>query len=788
MRLFTSSALALISLGLAGPAFAQDVAAEGAAASGEIIVTGTRDQNRTQFTSLAPVDVLSEEAIRASASSELVDTLAQIVPSFNVQRLPAADGLVFVRPASLRNLSPDQTLVLINGRRLHRSALLGSRGSQAPDLAHIPSYAIERIEVLRDGASAQYGSDAIAGVINIILNDSIAPEAFAQAAQYYEGDGTDYQVGARFGAALGDGFVSISAEWASQEETSRTRQRPDAIAFQAANPSLTVPNPVQRWGQPELDTLKFSLNAAIPVEGTPWEVYAFGTLGFSEGLSDFNWRNPANTGSAFNTSSAFPGFNLRSIYPTGFTPRFGSEAYDVQVVGGARGEADAWSWDLSASIGRNNLEFTLDETINASLGPASPTRFVLGTLAQREVNLNADFVYRWMPSALAEPVNVAFGVERRVETYLIDAGDPASFAVGPGAATGLAPNANGFPGFSTIQAGEWDQTSYAGYIDVEAPVTSWLTLGGAIRYEEFSEFGETVDGKVSGRVEFSPNFAVRATWSTGFRAPTPGQLNATSTTQGLDTVTLQIFNRGRLSPSDPIAIALGARPLEAEESETASFGVVFAHGGFTATIDAYQIDVTNRFSESSAFAVPSSQPNPLRFTSVSYFTNDFDTQTRGIDVVGSWAGSAFGGDLRLTAAYNYNETEVTGGATGVALSTTQRRVFEEGRPQHNATASATYAIGAWEFLGRARYYGEWTDVSGNATGDIFQTFGAISLFDAAVTYNISEQVSMRVGAENVFDEYPDEATNQAVRGLIYSRNAPYDTDGGRYYVRLTAGF
>ncbi len=788
MRFFTSSALALIGLGVAVPAFAQDSEGRSAEASVEIIVTGTRDQTRTQFTSLSPVDVLNEEDIRASVSSELMDSLAQIVPSFNVQRLPLADGLVFVRPATLRNLSPDQTLVLVNGRRLHRSALLGSRGAQAPDLAHIPSYAIERIEVLRDGASAQYGSDAIAGVINIILNDSVESEAFAQGAQYYEGDGAEYTVGVRLGAPLGAGFVTGSAEWAQQDATSRTRQRPDAITFQAANPSLDVPNPVQRWGQPELETLKFSLNAAMPIAGAPWEVYGFGTASFSEGLSDFNWRNPANTGSAFNPSSAFPGFDLRTIYPTGFTPRFGAEAYDVQAVGGARGEAGAWAWDLSASFGRNNLEFTLDESINASLGPASPTSFFLGTLAQREVNLNADFVYRWTTSALAEPINVAFGLERRVETFSIDQGDDASFAVGPGAATGLAPNSNGFPGFSDIQSGEWDQTSHAGYLDLETKLAPWLTLGGAIRYEDFSEFGETLDGKVSGRVEFSPDLALRASWSTGFRAPTPGQLNSTSTTQGLDTVTLQIFNRGRLSPSDPIAVALGAKPLDAEESETASAGLVFAHGAFTATIDAYQIDVTGRFSESAAFAVPSTLPNPLHFTSVSYFTNDFDTQTRGVDVVGNWTFGAFGGDLNLMAAYNYNETEVTGGATGVALSTTQRTVFEEGRPQHNATVSATYTIGAWEFLGRARYYGEWTDVSGNATGDIFQTFGAIALFDAAVTYDVTEQVSVRVGAENLFDEYPDEATNQANRGLIYSRNAPYDTDGGRYYVRLTAGF
>lgn len=787
MRLLANTAMALVALGAGVPVLAQPTASDETPV--EVIVTGTRDAARTQFTSLSPVDVLSAEDIDNAVSSELVDALAQVVPSFNVQRLPLADGQIFVRPATLRNLSPDQTLVLINGRRLHRSALLGSRGSQAPDLALVPSAAIKRIEVLRDGASAQYGSDAIAGVVNIILDDSTSESLFAQAAQYYEGDGTEYQIGVRGGVDIGTaGFIAASAEWTTADPTSRTRQRPDAIAFQAANPTLRVPNPVQRWGQPDLETVKLSVNAVLPGTSAEWEVYGFGTLGFSEGLSDFNWRNPSNTGSAFNPSSAFPGFSLLTIYPTGFTPRLGSEAYDVQTVVGVRHDGDSFSWDLSTSLARNNLEFNLSETINASLGPASPTAFYLGQLAQREFNLNADFVYRWDSAVLAEPLNVAFGAERRQETYEISDGDPASYAVGAGAATGLAPNANGFPGFSNTQAGSWDQTSYAAYLDVEAPLASWLVVGGALRFEDFSEFGDTLNGKLSARFELSENLALRGSWSTGFRAPTPGQLNATNTSQGLDTITLQVFTRGRLSPNDPIALALGAKPLEPEESETFSAGLALRGGGFTVTVDGYQIDVTDRFSESAARAVPASLPNPLRFTSVSYFTNDFDTTTRGVDLTANWTGELGVGVLDLSGAYNYNETEVTGGATGVALSVTQRRVFEEGRPQHNGTASASYSFGSWELVTRARYYGSWTDVTGNATGDIFQSFGSIILVDAAVDFAVTPKVSVRLGAENLFDAYPDEATFQANRGLIYSRNAPYDTDGGRYYLRLNAQF
>jgi iron complex outermembrane recepter protein len=791
MKLIQASILALLSGAAGAPALAQTAPTTPTTASAqdEIIVTGTREATRTAFETLAPVDVLSSAAIDASASNEVGDALAQVVPSFNVQRLPLADGQVFVRPATLRNLSPDQTLVLLNGRRLHRSALLGARGAQAPDLAQIPEYAIERIEVLRDGASAQYGSDAIAGVVNIILKDDTGFGAFTQYSEYYAGDGESLRLGGRAGFDLGEeGFLFTSLEYTDSDVTSRTRQRPDAIAFQAANPTLVVPNPVQRWGQPELEALRFAFNAEYSLSAAI-DAYAYGTYGQGEGVSDFNWRNPSNTGSAFNPSTAFPGFNLRTIYPTGFTPIFGQEDEDYHLVGGAKGAlGDGLTWDLSVSYGSNEIDYRLINSINASLGPASPTSFKPGTLEQREFNLNADFVYRWN-AGLSAPVNVAFGAERRVETYEVTAGDPASYAVGPGAATGLAPNSNGFPGFSPLQAGEFDQTSYAVYLDLEAPLTARWTVGGALRFEDFSEFGDTTDFKLSSRYAFTDNTALRASYSTGFRAPTPGQIFSTNTTQGLDTVTLQIFNTGRLSPNDPLAVSLGAKPLNAEESETLSAGFVWRTGfGLSGSIDAYQIDIDDRFSQSATLAVPTGTPNPNRFTGVSFFVNAFDTQTTGVDLVLNYKAEVGPGDLSATFAYNHNETEVRGGTTGVVTSAQQRRVFEEGRPQDNATASVTYGLGQFEFLARGRYYGKWTDSTGNTTGLIFQEFGSITLVDAAVTWRFKEGLSVRVGAENLFDEFPDEAIFQANRGLIYSRNAPYDTDGGQYYIRFDAAF
>ena len=794
MKLTATSALAALAFACA-PAAAQtvtaasDAAADAGADENIVVVTGTRERSRTQFDTLAPVDVLSAESVRSSVSGDLSDTIAQLLPSFNVQRLPAADGLAFVRPATLRGLSPDQTLVLLNGKRYHRSALLGTRGAQAPDLASIPSLAIKRIEVLRDGASAQYGSDAIAGVINIILEDKPGMEAFGQFSQYFEGDGNEYQGGVRGGAALGTrGSIVFTGQYDKAEATSRTRQRPDAILFQAANPTIKVPNPVQRWGQPDDERIRGSVDARYEVaDGAT--LYTFLTAQSGEGVTDFNWRNPAGTANVYNPSSAFPGFSFRTIYPAGFTPRFGTKYNDFQTNTGVRGElSDAFSYDLSVGFGRSRIDYNMRESLNASMGPLSPTSFYIGRLEQREFNINADFVYR-LPVGGAEPLNIAFGAERRRETYKVGAGDPASYAIGPGAATGLAPSSNGFPGFSTAAAGSWDQTSYAGYVDLEWRPVEMLTLGAAGRYEDFSAFGDTFNYKLAARIEPVQGVAARATWSTGFRAPTPGQLNSIQTTQGLDTVTLQIFNQGRLSPSDPLAVALGAKPLTPETSKTLTAGLTFQTGiGFSGSIDLYQIHVDDRFSQSRTFAVPTSFPNPQRFTSVSYFTNDFDTRTRGVDVVLNYARTFGPGRATATLAYNYNNTKVRSGTTAAIPNETQRRVFEERLPQDNGTASLGYEVDGFSVLLRGRYYGAWTDVTGNATGELFQRFGGIALFDVAVAYRFDEHFTLRAGAENVFNTYPDEATNQAVRGLIYSRNAPYDTDGGQYYVRLGVKF
>lgn len=792
-------AVALITAGIASiptlPALAQD-----SPAIESMIVTGTRATNRTAFDTLAPIDVLAGEAIENTVSSDLSDSLAQLIPSFTVQRLPMADGQVFVRPAQLRSLSPDQTLVLVNGKRRHRSAHLTGSGSQAVDLAQIPSSAIQRVEVLRDGASAQYGSDAIAGVINIIMDDSVGYSTFAQVSEYYEGDGRQYQAGGRAGFDFGnDGVLALFAEVTDAEMTSRSRQRPDAIVFQNNNPNLNVPDPVQNWGKPEREAFRagFNMHSALSAQT---EIYAFGTYGEGSGVSDFNWRNPANT-SAYNTTPLDPAYNLHDIFPVGFSPKFGQDDQDMSVVGGVRSNTDAaLLWDISFGTGGNEIDYFIRETINASLGSQSPTSFRAGVLEQRDLNLNADAAYAWNVSGLAEPINVAFGAERREETYRIRAGDRASYEVGPLAVVGLPSGSNGFPGYSDQQAGEFDQQSWAVYVDLEAPVSEQLTLGTAVRFEDYSDFGNTTDYKFSARYAITPDLAVRGTVSTGFRAPTPGQLESERTSQGLNTTTLNLVTNGRFNPTGPVAEIINARPagrvilpLQPETSDNISIGLTWRNDfGFTATIDAYRIDVQDRFSSRGGFTLTDADrqalsalgiPGGESITNVAFFQNVFDTRTEGLDVVLSYATDMGAGRLSLTGALNVNSTEVTDERVAGVFNDVSRSIFEESNPGRNATLGAEYSTGPWTIASRARYYGSWTDTDDSADV-VFQDFGAEVFVDASVSYQFDQGLSLRLGAENIFDSYPDEARKQANRGLIYSRNSPYDTDGGKYYLRL----
>jgi iron complex outermembrane recepter protein len=793
-------------------AAAADPAAAPDAAPQEVIVTGTRRTERTAVDSSVPVDVLSKDDLHRIVSHDLNNKLQSLVPSYSVKRLPLSDGAIFVRPAALRNLSPDQTLVLVNGKRWHRSAFVDvtARGSQAVDLSQIPQSAIKRVEVLRDGASAQYGSDAIAGVINFILDDQPGANGFGQFGEYSEGDGRNLQAGLGTGFAIGDrAKINLSFEYINADATSRSVQRPQAAALIALGEpySSTVDQPVvQRFGQPDIENYRFFYNSSVTVNDA-LEGYAFGNYAHSFGENDFNWRAPAAAGgfsqsSAFNRSrfqdganALYPGWDLRSIFPGGFTPRFGSTQDDYSTVLGVKGEiTPGLSWDFSGSYGHNTIEYQLRETINASLGPLSPTSFDAGSREQTETNVNLDFVYRW-DTILEAPVNVAFGAEYRREEFAISAGDEASYVVGP--LRDLASGSNGFPGASPNQAGTWANSNTAAYVDLDADITSRWNVGIAGRFEDYSSFGSTTNGKLSTRFKLTDDVNLRAAVSTGFRAPTPGQENLTNTGQFPDAVTAIVRTRGTIPATSPGALLLGAAPLEPEQSDNYSLGVVLTPlDNFTVSVDAYRIDIDDRILLSQDFILTDAQRAVLVAAGVSgasdlfqvnFFTNGFETKTQGVDVVLAYRTALGAGNLSITSAYNHNKTEVTNSDPGV-VSLQTRSGVEQALPRDTANLTADYNWRQWSFFARARYYGGWLWQASTTDASTNQLVGSEAFFDLASTYAATDNVSVTLGVEDIFDNYSDKALFNTFVGRVYPSGTPYENDGRQAYVRVGIRF
>lgn len=757
-----------------------------------IVVTGSRNLPLLSE-SMAPIEVLPAQEIMAPASDDVIDILAQLVPSFTAQRLPLSDGNVYVRPSRLRNLAPDHTLVLINGKRRHKSALLGPEGAQAPDLAQIPASAIQRIEILKDGASAQYGADAIAGIINIITRDDTGIDAFTQHSQYQDGDGEQFRMGITWGAEMQRARLRVTSEYSHAEPTSRARQREDAVAWQQDHPEAALRNPVQRWGQPEREDIRSLMNFTYRLDDSG-EVYAQGNYNQGSGLSDFNWRHP-ETASLYGPTEAFEGFNLADLYPNGFTPQFGQDYRDGSLLNGYRQTSDRLDFDVSAGFGRNRIDYFLFDTINASMGPESPTAFNTGGLQQTEYTVNADLR---QSMAWNLPLSIAYGAEYRREIYTIRAGDPASYAIGSGAADGLTSGSNGFPGYTPLQAGDFEQESHAVYADVESHLTQRLKLGMAARYEDYSGFGEAITGKISARYALGNGAALRATVSTGFRPPTPGQIFGERTSQGVSALTLDVFTQGRFSPTGPVAAILNTRPdvsitpLRPEVSENLSAGFVFSPADkLFLSVDAYQIEIDDRFTLSDNYALTADErarltalgvPGGESITEVSFFQNDFRTRTQGLDLMAHYSRPLSNGEIAVKASYTYNRIKVRNGS--LQANPVRLRRFEEFLPTHSAQATASFDHGAWRLEGRVRLSGAWSDYADDENISL-QRFGAKAFADIAVSYALTDQWRLRAGAENIFNTYPDEAGLQKSKGLIYSRNAPYDTDGGLLYVRLS---
>ncbi len=829
----STSAIAIASflaLGLATAAHAQEGASApprdtGAAQADsdrnkEIIVTGTRRNDLTAAQSPTPIDIISSDELLNQGSSDVTDILRQQVPALNVQRFTSNDGSVFTRPYSMRGLPPDQTLVLVNGKRRHRGATVQLsnipyiRGSQGPDLATIPSIAIGQLEVLRDGASANYGSDAIAGVLNFRLRDDREGATFiARYGQYYKGDGEDYLLQGNVGLPFTpDGFVNISGEYSNSGITSRQNQRPDAQALIDMGVQ-GVPVPAQRTGNPEAEAARLFVNAGVNLSDST-EFYAFGNYSWTAGTTAFFYRNPV-TNSLFTSvpltqTPGGPRFTFRTMFPGGFAPDFHATIRDASLVSGLRGSlAGDLTYDVSSSYGQNNVSYSISNTVNPSLGPLSPTKFRTGELEQRELNFNVDLTYP-IEVGFTEPLNLAGGLEWRRETWEVTPGELASYQVGPFASVldpdtpdptdriGLPAGSSGFPGLGPSQAGTFSRSNWAAYTALEGDVTDWFSLGLAARYEDFSDFGSAFTWKVNGRVEFSDAIAIRGSVNTGFRAPTPGQSNVSSTFANIDAITGAPFITGIVSPSNPVAQLFGAQPLDREKSFNIAAGIVLTPARrLTFTLDYFNIKIDERIGLSGGFTLTPAQraqlvaagiPGGGDFRTIQFFGNAFDSRTQGVDAVLTYGFDMFGGKATLSANANYTKNQVTRAGPLIAGDRERLLELEDFVPDWKGGVNFNYQGDRIGFTTTASYYGKWTDFGPDLAND--QTGGAEILVDAEISYRLTDNFTLAAGGSNIFNNYPDREmrAGQIGNGFKYLRFSPIGFNGGFWYVRGTAKF
>ena len=828
-----------------GPMAAESLAATAAPQADieEVVVVGSRRRDRSASDSPVPVDVIGGDEFRSHGTSNTEELIASLVPSFNVSQEPISDAATFIRPATLRGLAPDATLVLVNGKRRHRAAvisLLGagvSGGSQGPDLSVIPAIAIKRLEVLRDGASAQYGSDAIAGIMNFVLRDDAdGIELDAKWGSFYEGDGDAVTIAANLGLPLTvDGFANFSLEWKESDPTDRSVQRGDAqVLIDAGNTHVRVP--AQIWGAPEYsDDFKSFANLGLNL-GNGAEAYAFGNYAKRQVEGGFYYRNPHTRGGVFrgpvledgtptvkvaDLSGDMSGncpviriinnvpdatalaavsqnpncYSLIEKFPGGFTPQFGGYIKDASIAGGVRGEHNSgWFYDLSASVGRSNAQFYIYNTINPQLLSQRndiPVYYAAGayTETDRVFNLDLSRAFNW--AGFYEPINLAFGLEYRDETFKIEAGEPNSWFIDQNLADqGFGIGSNGFPGFQPGDASENTSRSRAVYVDLESNVTRRLLIGTALRYEDYDLFGDTLDSKFAARVQVTDNFALRGAVSTGFRAPTAGQAN-------LRNVTTE-FNMGRLAdiatlpPTNPVAIQKGARTLTPEESTNITIGTVFQAGALDITIDYYKITIKDRVAFTSRLNLTEDDVRALlaagvtdatSFSTVRFFSNQQTVEASGIDVVVNWPFTLGAGLSTLTLAANWSDVDLT--RFNPEFTSENRRLqIEEGRPDSRATLTWRHVQGPWQLMARGSYYGDYYDAPTNDPDAAYFPDPKL-LVDLEARYNLTETLSFTVGGNNLFDEYPQKNPNGDAAGLIYPEGSPFSFNGGFYYLRAT---
>ncbi len=767
----------------------------------ELVVTGTRTEGRTRLESLAPVDVISAQTLQQRGTTELATALAATVPSITFARPSNTDGTDAIRPATLRGQGPDQTLVLVNGARRHVTALVNTngsvgRGSAAVDLNAIPSTAVDRIEVLRDGASAQYGSDAIAGVVNLRLREAnhggglsvTVGEYFTSFDGFYGGkrkiqDGLTTTVAGWQGLKLpGEGFLTLSAEYRDRANTNRSD----------TDPRVTPARITSRFGDADVTDVAVYANAGTHLNET-WQAYGWYGYQHRDGSSAATYRLPTDATQ-----------NILSVYPNGYLPLIGTKTSDNSAGLGVKGELYGFKSDINLVYGKNEIEFGVSNTLNPSLGPTSPHSFNAGSLAYDQVVFGADFS-QGFEVGLVKPLNVAFGLEARRESFQIGAGEPGSYIRGP--FTTLALGSRGFTGFTPANVVDVNRSNVGVYLDLEGNLTTKLSVDAAVRYEDYSDFGGNTSGKLAARYDVNNAFAIRASASTGFRAPSLQQQYYTATS--ILYINGVPYEAGTYPSVSSVGRALGGTALKAETSENYALGFVYHKGRFELTVDGYEIKVKDRIvlSETltgSATAAVGTNSRvifdllaPYGASAARFFINGVDTDTVGVDVVARYRILAENaGNFDLTAAANVNNFDVTktpkSGASvlpvPVSLFARQATLrFEKSTPSRKLVLQGDWSREALGATLRTTFYGNVLAPGTLADGSADANLGAQAVVDLEARYTLPVGLIASVGADNLFDNY----TRQIPKTLNTSGAAPFSSFspfgfGGRYvYGRLS---
>jgi iron complex outermembrane receptor protein len=762
-----------------------------------LYVVGTRRLDRSAVSTPVPVDVIPLDEVTSSTGRLDVNQLLQfVVPSFNANRQSGADGSDHVDPATLRGLGPDQTLVLINGTRRHQSSLINifgsrGRGNTGTDLNAIPVGAIERIEVLRDGASAQYGSDAIAGVINIVLKTSVDELTGYAAggihnAEPSEGDvlvedswdGEEVQLGANYGVALGElGYVNFTAEYLNKGRTNRPADPAELSIYR------------RQFGDAEAHNFGFFVNALYPLSGST-ALYAFGGSNFRD-TDAFAWTRDADSDR-----------NVPEIYPDGFDPRILSNITDRSLSAGMRTDLGRWNLDINNTFGVNRFHYLVDGSLNASLLTASPTRFDAGgfQLAQNTTGLHLS---RLVPSVLSG-VNVAFGVEHRTEDYEIFAGEEASWRnygivdsvtaegyVVQVDTLGRPGGSQGFPGFQPANEKDETRTNLGAYADVEVDLTPAVMIGAAARWEDYSDFGNTLTGRVAGRVSVLDWLAVRASAGTGFRAPSLAQLYFNSTFT--DFVGGVAVDKIIAENNSPLTRALGIPALQEETSTSFGAGITMRLPmGFTATIDGYIVNVDDRIVLTGAFEDTDpdigAQLVALNVGAAQFFTNALDTETKGLDVVLAHSFEFMNQELRWSVAANFNDMELGAIHTSDALAgkediyfgPREQRFLLASAPPRKISGSLMHGFGPFETELRLVNFGEVKLIDWIDEEDVYE---ARTTTDLSVTYRMTDNAALTFGGANIFNVYPSAQDTETETGGLWD-SVQMGSSGAFYFARM----